>query len=125
MSRFIDEFTSWMATNRLLLNPPKIQAIWLGDRRQLAKIDILRLSSLFPHIAFYLCARPRCPLLTFPHHINLVARKCYYQLRQLRMVSRSLTHQSTLTRVYAFVTIAVLTAAALCSLGSSLVPWSG
>src|SRR6218665_3901149 len=31
-------------------------------------------------------------------------RKCYYQQRQLRVVSRSLTHQSTLTLVQAFVT---------------------
>jgi len=42
--------------------------------------------------------------LTFSHHINLIARKCYYQLRQLRVVSRSLTHQSRLTLVHAFVT---------------------
>src|SRR6218665_4207243 len=38
------------------------------------------------------------------YHINLIARKCYYQLRQLRVVSRSLTHQSRLTLVHAFVT---------------------
>src|SRR6218665_3062389 len=38
------------------------------------------------------------------YHINLIARKCYYQLRQLPVVSRSLTHQSRLTRVHAFVT---------------------
>src|SRR6218665_3711199 len=44
------------------------------------------------------------PELTFSDHINLVARKCYYQMRQLRVVSRSLTHQSTLTLVHAFVT---------------------
>src|SRR6218665_4010689 len=42
--------------------------------------------------------------LTFSHHINLIARKCYYQLRQLRVVSRSPTHQSRLTLVHAFVT---------------------
>ena len=42
--------------------------------------------------------------LTFSHHINLIARKCYYKLRQLRVVSRSLTHQSRLTLVHAFVT---------------------
>src|SRR6218665_1754028 len=42
--------------------------------------------------------------LTFSHHINLIARKCYYQLRQLRVVSRFLTHQSRLTLVHAFVT---------------------
>src|SRR6218665_879848 len=42
--------------------------------------------------------------LTFSHRINLIARKCYYQLRQLRVVSRSLTHQSRLTLVHEFVT---------------------
>src|SRR6218665_290371 len=42
--------------------------------------------------------------LTFSHHINLIARKCYYQPRQLRVVSRSLTHQSRLTLVHTFVT---------------------
>src|SRR6218665_3273448 len=34
---------------------------------------------------------------------NVIARKCYYQLRPLRLVSRSLTHQSRLTLVLAFV----------------------
>src|SRR6218665_3400065 len=42
------------------------------------------------------------PKVTFSQHINLVARKCYYQLRQLRVVSRSLTHQSTLALVHVF-----------------------
>src|SRR6218665_534710 len=75
-----------------------IQAIWLGGHRQLAKIDGQRLSSLFPHIAFSTCVRDLGAMLdselTFSHHVNLIARKCYYQLRQLRVVSRSLTHQS-------------------------------
>jgi len=69
---------------------------------------ILRLSSLFPHITFSTCVHDHSvvldPELTFSHHINLIARKCYHQLRQLRVVSRSLTHQSTLTLVHAFVT---------------------
>src|SRR6218665_39315 len=30
MSQAIDVLTSWMAANRLLLNPSKTQAIWLG-----------------------------------------------------------------------------------------------
>src|SRR6218665_1167232 len=57
MSQAIDVLTSWMAANRLLLNPSKTQAIWLGGHRQLAKIDGQRLSSLFPHIAFSTCVR--------------------------------------------------------------------
>src|SRR6218665_1043880 len=58
--------------------------------------------------AFSTCVRDLGAMLdselTFSHHINLIARKCYYQLRQLRVVSRSLTHQSRLTLVHAFVT---------------------
>ena len=42
--------------------------------------------------------------LTFSHHINLIARKCIHQLRQLRVVSRTLTYQSRLALVHAFVT---------------------
>src|SRR6218665_2985325 len=57
MSQDIDVLTSWMADNRLLLNPSKTQAIWLGGHRQLAKIDGQRLSSLFPHITFSTCVR--------------------------------------------------------------------
>src|SRR6218665_2390061 len=84
------------------------QAIWLGGHRQLAKIDGQRLSSLFPHIAFSTCGRDLGAMLdselTFSHHINLIARKCSYQLRQLRVVSRYLTHQSRLDLVHEFVT---------------------
>src|SRR6218665_1471609 len=94
-----------MAANRLLLNPSKTQAIWLGGHRQLAKIDGQRLSSLFPHITFSTWVRDLGAMidseLTFSHHINLIARQCYCQLR---VVSRSLTHQSRLTLVHAFVT---------------------
>src|SRR6218665_3013370 len=108
MSQAIDVLTSWMAANRLLLNPSKTQTIWLGGHRQLAKIDGQRLSSLFPHIAFSTCVRDLGAMLdselTFSQYINFIARKCYYQLRQLRVVSRSLTHQSRLTLVHAFVT---------------------
>src|SRR6218665_4046490 len=109
MSQAIDVLTSWMAANRLLLNPSKTQAIWLGGHRQLAKIDGQWFSSLFPHIAFSTCVRDLGAMLdselTLSHHINLIARKCYYlQLRQLRVVSRSLTHQSRLTLVHTFVT---------------------
>src|SRR6218665_3466897 len=72
------------------------------------KIDGQRLSSLFPHIAFSTNVSDLGAMLdselTFSHHINLIARKCYYQLRQLRVVSRSLTHQSRGTLVHAFVT---------------------
>src|SRR6218665_4106215 len=57
--------------------------------------------------------------LTFSHHINLIARKCYYQLRQLRVVSRSLTYQSRLTLVHPFVTSRI---DCCCSLLAAVLP---
>src|SRR6218665_1538364 len=108
MSQAIDLLTSSMAANLLLLNPSKTQAIWLGGHRELVKIDGQRLSSLFPHITFSTCVHDLGAMLdselTFSHHVNLIAHKCYCQLRQLRVVSRSLTHKSRLTVVHAFVT---------------------
>src|SRR6218665_3115414 len=41
--------------------------------------------------------------LTFVRHINLLCRSCYYQLRQLRVVSRSLSPVAASTLVHAFV----------------------
>src|SRR6218665_1444545 len=53
---------------------------------------------------------------------NMVARECYYQLSQLRVLSRSLTHQSTLPLVRAFVTSRIDCCSVLCRLGFLLVP---
>src|SRR6218665_3548392 len=41
--------------------------------------------------------------LSFAEHISLLTRSCFYQLRQLRVVSRSLSSSSTATLVYAFI----------------------
>src|SRR6218665_2327399 len=41
--------------------------------------------------------------LTFAPHINRLCSDCYYQLRQLRVISRSLTSTATATLVHAFV----------------------
>src|SRR5688572_6839953 len=93
-------------SNRLLLNPSKTQLIWLG--RQLQGIDFPQLTLLFPHITFSLTVRDLGlsldSELTLSQHVNLVARSCYYQLRQLRVVSRSLSHDAVVVLVHAFVT---------------------
>ena len=99
--------SSWMASNRLLLNPSKTQFIWLGGRRQLEGIDQLHLARVFPEITFSLTVRDLGVTLdqelSFSQHVNLVSRSCYYQLRQLRLVSRSLSHDAVVL-VHAFVT---------------------
>src|SRR6218665_259329 len=42
--------------------------------------------------------------LSFSLHINQLTRSCYYQLRQLRVVSRSLSCSAAAALVHAFVT---------------------
>src|SRR5688572_5140065 len=91
----MDVLSSWMASNRLLLYPSKTQRICLGGRRQIQGIGFPKLTcSLSPHITLSLTVRDLGVTVdsefTFSQHVNLIARSCYYQLRQLRVVSRSL-----------------------------------
>ena len=108
MCRAIDALSGWMASNRLLLNPSKTQFIWLGSRRQLAGVDMQLLAETYPHVTFSLIVRDLGATLdqelSFSQHVNLLTRSCYYQLRQLRVVLRSLSHDAAVVLVHAFVT---------------------
>ena len=89
----METLEAWMSSNRLRLNPTKTQYIWFGTRQQLAKIDMKALALEFPLITFSPFVRDLGIILdqelTFTRHINLLCRSCYYQLRQLKVVSRS------------------------------------
>jgi len=99
---------AWMSSNRLRLNPAKTKFIWLGNRKQLAKLDLAALATEFPSYAFSTTVRDLGVLLdqelTLAPHIHRLARDCYYQLRQLRTISRSLTPSATTTLVHSFIT---------------------
>src|SRR6218665_1408391 len=97
-----------LASNRLLLNPTKTQFIWLRSRRRLANVDRCLVAENFPHLVFCDNGHDLGIIfdqeLNFSAHINQLTRSCYYQLRQLRTVSRSLSHDAAATLVHAFVT---------------------
>jgi len=99
---------TWMSSNRLRLNSAKTQLIWLGTRQQLAKLDMVALAAAFPLFTFSSVVRDLGVTLdrelSFAPHINLLSRDCFYQLRQLRTVARSLTATAASTLVHAFVT---------------------
>src|SRR6218665_593748 len=104
-----------MSSNRLRLNPSKTQYIWLGTRQQLTELDLAAMAVRFPHIAFSLTVRDLGlrlnQQLTFAPHINRgICRDCYYQLRQLRVISRSLTSTATTTLVHTFSHLGLTTA---------------
>src|SRR5688572_21820988 len=94
----MDILSDWLASNRLLLNTTKTQFIWLGGRRRLAGVDRCAVAEAFPHVTFYGSVRDLGVTLDeelgFSMHINQLTRGCYYQLRQLRVISRSLSQDA-------------------------------
>src|SRR6218665_3594954 len=107
MSQATGALNAWMSYNRLLLNPHKTQYIWLGPRQQLDKLDSESLSAEFPIFLFSTSVRDLGVILdqelSFAEHITALTRSCYYHLRQLRVVSRSLSSSSASTLVHAFI----------------------
>ena len=87
--------------------PPNNKFIWLGTRQQLAKLNLDALWVEFPTMSFSQVVRDLGVLLdselTFSHHIDQVCRSCYYRLRQLRVIARSLTFNAAVSLVHAFV----------------------
>src|SRR6218665_956545 len=81
--------------------------IWFGTRQQLDKLDLLRpcpwnslLLSSLPLSGTWGSSLTRSYLLL---SISPLTRSCFYHLRQLRVVSRSLSVSSTATLVHAFI----------------------
>src|SRR6218665_4124643 len=106
----IETLQAWMSSNRLRHNQTKTQFIWFGTRQQLAKIELGFLAIKYPHFTF---SSSVCDLgvtldqeLTFVRHINLLCRSCCYQLRQLMVISHSLSPAAATTLVHALITVA-------------------
>ena len=104
----ITEINSWMTSNRLKLNTDKTQFLCAGTRQQLAKITTksilldgvsIELSDEVTLLGVVLDRE-----LTFAPHIRRLSGRCFYQLRQLRTIRRTLTLDATKTLIHAFVT---------------------
>src|SRR6218665_2056964 len=85
-----------------------IFCIWLGGGRRLVGVDRSSVAIAFPNICFQDSVRDLGVILdqepSFSLHINQLTSSCYYQLRQLRVVSRSLSCSAAAALVHAFVT---------------------
>ena len=90
----VDTMKSWMASNRLRLNPSKTEMIWLGSTGQ------LRNCPMSPLLISGVWITPSSKVrnlgviiddaLTMSVHVNKLVSTCFFHLRQLRMVCRSL-----------------------------------
>ena len=86
----------WMSSNRLRLNASKVKILWLGTFRRLAR-TALPSSIVIDNCSVPLADEVKClgvtidSALTFSKHVLSLVRTCYFQLRQLRSIRRSLT----------------------------------
>ena len=91
-----------MKATRLRLNPAKTQIMWLGTSQQLDKITARDVQLLLTEVS----ARNLGVIdsqLSLDAHVAAVCRSGYYQLRQLRPVTRSLSADAAKTLVQAFI----------------------
>ena len=101
----INSVKTWMLSNRLRLNANKTQFIWLGTSHFLGRRDmqavssILQSSDVVNNLGVYLDLG-----LVMDRQVSKLCQVCYFHLRQLRTVRRSLTKESLLTLVHASVT---------------------
>ena len=96
-----------MKSNRLKLNSDKTQFMWLGSRQQLAKIDTKTMTIGEHSIESSTSAKNLG--VTFDSelgmdlHVNNITRSCFYQLRQLRSIRRSLSTYAAKTLVHSLI----------------------
>jgi hypothetical protein len=103
----IDEVGRWMSSNRLKLNTDKTQFTCLGTRYQLANVDVSTLAvggSVVDLLRVVTCLGVTIDQeITFADHIRRLASRCFYWLRQLRTIRRTLTTSAITALVNALV----------------------
>src|SRR6218665_1557565 len=96
-----------MSSNRLCLNSAETQMIWFVTMQQLLKLDFPLLTNRFPSFTYSSSVRDLGVILgsalTFSDHILTLTRSCYFHLRRLRAIRRSITPTVFATIVLAFI----------------------
>jgi len=92
-----------MSSNRLKLNADKTQFIWLGPVLQLDKVGDVGGVDISPLDHVRDLGVTLDLLLTMKQHADTVARSCFYQMRQLRSVRRSLTFNALHTLIHTLI----------------------
>ena len=101
----ISAVKTWMSSNRLRLNADKTQFIWLGTSHFLGQRDMPTVNSILQStVAVNDLGVHLDPGLVMDRQVSKLCQVCYFHLRRLRTVRRSLTKESLLTLVHAFVT---------------------
>jgi hypothetical protein len=107
MLRCIDDVSSWMASNRLQLNPAKTEFMWCSTTHQRSLINpnpfvVNGVSIDATKSAKVLGVTIDCDL-SMSSHVSHTVSSCFYQLRRLKSIRRSLPMQAAATLVNSFV----------------------
>ena len=103
----IDCMGQWMLKNRLKLNASKTEFIWLGSALRLASQSfdpiVVDGNAIQPSLSVRDLGVIIDPAISFVDHVTRMARTCYFHIRQLRSIRRSLTVDSCHALVHAMV----------------------
>ena len=101
LTQCIKDIRDWCASRRLRLNASKTELVWFGMRASLQKMSLLDLilsvdadivtpTTFVRDLGVYLDNQ-----LTMKKHISLLTRTCYFHLRRLRQIRRTVGREVT------------------------------
>ena len=101
LERCIEDVDQWMSANRLMLNVYKTEWLLVGSRRTLSSLHITRpvlqlagnIVAASDHVR--LLGVDIVSDLSLDRHVNNASASCFYRLRQMRRIRRSLDKQSS------------------------------
>ena len=101
---------NWMSANRLKLNMDKTELLWAGTRYNMSMLKDSGPSLQLNNVTVKASQHVRVlgvPDLSLDKHVSSVSVTCFYHLRQLRCIRRSLDADLAVTLVHAFMTSCV------------------
>ena len=107
LTHCIEVIGRWMSSNRLRLNASKTEFIWLGSTRRLARCTfdpiIINGDTIPPSLTVRDLGAYIDSGINFDEHVTRLTRTCFFHIRQLRSIRRSLTIESSHALVRALV----------------------
>ena len=107
VSACIEEVKRWMTSNRLCLNPSKTELIWFGSKKRGLHCPDGVIEVSGSSIKPSSCVRNLGVLLdsdlTMIPQVNALVRSCYFNIRQLRVIRRSLNRDAAHALVRAMI----------------------
>ena len=105
----INDVNVWMPSNRLKLNPAKTEFLWCSTSRMIHNVDyispfVIDGATIAPAKSVKLLGAYIDSELSMTRHVSSTVSSCFYQLRRLKAVRKSLPMEAAKTVISSFVT---------------------